>query len=83
MDSQLSQNSDAFLRVDTGEVIMNELNADQEVAKLDPNGPDYEIYVKALKHFNGLTAEQLKAFVERRHLHGQIVYLLPRKSNRD
>ena len=62
---------------------MNEYNADQEVAKLDPNGPDYEIFVKTLRHFNGLTAEQLKAFVERRDLHGQIVYLLPQKRGRD
>ena len=62
---------------------MNEYNADQEVAKLDPNGPDYEIFVKTLRHFDGLTAEQLKAFVERRDLHGQIVYLLPRKGGRD
>ena len=50
---------------------------EQEVAKLDPNGPDYQIYVRALRKFEGLTAENLKAFVERRGLHGQLVYLLP------
>ena len=50
---------------------------EREVAKLDPNGPDYQIYVKALRKFDGLTAENLKAFVERRGLHGQLVYLLP------
>ena len=71
------------LMVDPGEVVMNEFNADQEVAKLDPNGPDYEIFVRTLKHFNGLTAEQLKAFVERRNLHGHIVYLLPQKGKQD
>ena len=39
---------------------------EREVAKLDPTGPDYKIYVRALRKFDGLTAENLKAFVERR-----------------
>ena len=54
---------------------------EREVAKLDPDGPDYQIYVKALRKFDGLTAENLKAFVERRGLHGQIVYLLPHRDD--
>ena len=51
-------------------------NVEKEVAKLDPNGPDYAIFVKALRKFEGLTAEKLKAFVEHR---GLIVDLLPYK----
>ena len=62
---------------------MTAFNVEQEVAKLDPNGPDYEIFVKALKKFEGLTAEGLKIFVERRGLHGPLVYLLPQKDNQD
>ena len=62
---------------------MIELNVAKEVAKLDPNGPDYEIYVKALESFDGLTAERLKMFVERRGLHGPLVYLLPQKEHLD
>ncbi len=58
------------------------LNVEKEVAKLDPNGPDYQIFVKALKKFDGLTAERLKMFVERRGLHGPIVYLLPQKDSK-
>ena len=58
-------------------------NVEQEVAKLDPKGPDYEIFVEALKNFEGLTAEGLKMFVERRGLHGPLVYLLPQKDNQD
>ena len=58
---------------------MTGFNVEKEVAKLDPNGPDYVIFVKALKTFDGLTAERLKMFVERRGLHGPIVYLLPQK----
>ena len=50
---------------------------EREIAKLDPNGPDYQIFVKALRKFDGLTAEKLKAFVERNGLHGHLVYLLP------
>ena len=53
---------------------MTGYNVDKEVAKLDPNGPDYIIFVKALRKFDGLTAEKLKAFVERR---GLIVDLIP------
>ena len=56
---------------------------EREVAKLDPDGPDYLIYVKALRKFDGLTAENLKAFVERRGLHGQIVYLLPHRDDNE
>ena len=62
---------------------MTDFNVEHEVAKLDPNGPDYQIFVKALKNFEGLTAERLKTFVERRDLHGPIVYLLPQKDERD
>jgi hypothetical protein len=65
------------------EVPMTNFNVAQEVAKLDPNGPDYEIYVEALKNFDGLTAERLKMFVERRDLHGPLVYLLPQKYDLD
>ena len=54
---------------------------EQEVAKLDPDGPDYQIYVKAVRKFDGLTAERLKAFVERNGLHGHLVYLLPHKAD--
>jgi hypothetical protein len=61
---------------------MSKSNAEKEVAKLDPNGPDYEIFVKALRHFHGLTAEKLKAFVERNGLHGHLVFLLPQKRNK-
>ena len=53
-----------------------------EIAKLDPNGPDYQIFVKALRKFGGLTAEKLKAYVERNGLHGHLVYLLPTKGER-
>ena len=53
---------------------MTGYNVKNEVAKLDPNGPDYVIFVKALKKFDGLTADKLKAFVERR---GLIVDLIP------
>ena len=60
---------------------MTGFNVEKEVAKLDPNGPDYVIFVKALKTFDGLTAERLKMFVERRGLHGPIVYLLPQKDD--
>lgn len=56
---------------------------EREVAKLDPNGPDYKIYVKTLRKFDGLTAENLKAFVERRGRHGQLVYLLPHKGDKE
>ena len=56
---------------------------EREVAKLDPNGPDYQIYVKALRKFDGLTAENLKAYVERRGLHGQLVHLLPHKGKNE
>lgn len=56
---------------------------EREVAKLDPNGPDYQIYVKALRKFDGLTAENLKAYVERRGLHGHLVHLLPHKGDRE
>jgi hypothetical protein len=62
---------------------MTDFIVEQEVAKLDPNGPDYQIFVKALKNFNGLSAERLKMFVERRDLHGPLVYLLPRKDDHD
>lgn len=55
---------------------MTRYNTEEEVAKLDPNGPDYGIFVKALRRFEGLTAEELKAFVEHR---GLIVDLLPCK----
>ena len=54
---------------------------EREVAKLDPNGPDYQIFVKALRKFDGLTAEKLKAFVERNGHHGNLVYLLPYKGD--
>jgi hypothetical protein len=63
--------------------MMTDFIVEQEVAKLDPNGPDYQIFVKALKNFNGLSAERLKMFVERRDLHGPLVYLLPRKDDHD
>ena len=62
---------------------MTGFNVEKEVAKLDPNGPDYKIFVKVLKTFEGLTAEGLKMFVERRGLHGPLVYLLPRTDNQD
>lgn len=62
---------------------MTAFNVDQEVARLDPNGPNYQIFVKTLKNFDGLTAERLKMFVERRGLHGPLVYLLPRKDDQD
>lgn len=55
---------------------MNDSNVEKEVAKLDPNGPDYAIFVKALRKFDLLTAEKLKVFVERR---GLSVDLLPSK----
>ena len=55
---------------------MTAYSTEEEVAKLDPNGPDYGIFVKALRRFEGLTAEDLKAFVEHR---GLIVDLLPYK----
>lgn len=47
-----------------------------EVAKLDPADPNHVIFVKALKRFDGLTAENLKVFVERHGLHGPLVHLL-------
>jgi len=53
---------------------MTVYNTDNEVSKLDPNGPDYVIFAKALRRFDGLTAEKLKEYVER---HGLIVDLLP------
>ena len=56
------------------EVLMTGYNFEKEVAKLDPNGPDYVIFVEALKKIDGLTAEKLKEYVER---HGLIVDLLP------
>lgn len=62
---------------------MTAFNVDKEVARLDPNGPNYQIFVKTLKTFDGLTAERLKMFVERRGLHGPLVYLLPRKDDQD
>ncbi len=62
---------------------MTNYNVEKEVAKLDPNGPDYQIFVKALQNFDGLTAERLKMFVERRGLHGPLVYLLPQKDDQD
>ena len=55
---------------------MASYNNEKEVAKLDPNGPDYGIFVKALRRFESLTAEELKAYVEHR---GLIVDLLPYK----
>jgi hypothetical protein len=58
------------------EVLMTGSNTEKEIAKLDPNGPDYDIFVEALKRFDGLTAEKLKMYVERR---GLIVDLLPYK----
>ena len=61
---------------------MTVFNVEKEVAKLDPNGPDYQIFVKALKKFDGLTAERLKMYVERRGLHGTLVYLLPQKDTK-
>ena len=60
---------------------MTGFSVEKEVAKLDPNGPDYQIFGKALKTFDGLTAERLKMFVERRGLHGPLVYLLPQKDD--
>ena len=62
---------------------MTGFNVEMEVAKLDPNGPDYHIFVKALRKFDGLSAENLKAYVERRNLHGPLVYLLPQKKIQD
>ena len=62
---------------------MTGFNVEKEVAKLDPNGPDYQIFVKALQNFDGLTAERLKMFVERRGLHGPLVYLLPEQEDQD
>ncbi len=62
---------------------MTGFNVEKEVAKLDPDGPNYEIFVKALMNFEGLTAEGLKMFVERRGLHGPLVNLLPQKDNQD
>jgi hypothetical protein len=59
---------------------MTVFNVEKEVAKLDPDGPDFQIFVRTLKNFEGLTAEKLKMFVERRGLHGPIVYLLPQKN---
>ncbi|MFW2367431.1 MAG: hypothetical protein ACN4GW_13515 [Desulforhopalus sp.] len=53
---------------------MTSSNNEKEIAKLDPYGPDYGIFVKALMRFDGLTAEKLKTYVERR---GLIVDLLP------
>lgn len=58
---------------------MTDSNVEKEVDKLDPNGPDYDIFVKALRKFDLLTAEKLKVFVERR---GLIVNLLPQKKRR-
>ena len=55
---------------------MTGYHTNKEVSKLDPNGPDYVIFVKALRTFDGLTAEKLKEYVERR---GLIVDLLPYK----
>jgi hypothetical protein len=52
---------------------MASYNTEKEVAKLDPNGPDYDIFVRALRRFDGLTAEELKEYVEH---HGLIVDLL-------
>lgn len=63
------------------EVLMTGFNVDKEVAKLDPNCTDYQIFVTALKNFDGLTAERLKMFVERRGLHGPLVNLLPQKDD--
>ena len=60
---------------------MTGFNVEKEVAKLDPHGPDYQIFVKALKTFDGLTAERLKMLVERRGLHGPIVHILPQKDD--
>ena len=60
---------------------MTGFNVEKEVAKLDPN-LYYQIFVKALKNFDGLTAERLKMFVERRGLHGPLVYLLPQKDDK-
>lgn len=53
---------------------MTSSNTEKEIAKLDPYGPDYGIFVKALRKFDGLTAETLKAYVESR---GLTVDLLP------
>ena len=53
---------------------MTGTNSEKEIAKLNPYGPDYGIFVAALRKFDGLTAEKLKAYVERR---GLIVDLLP------
>lgn len=60
---------------------MSKSNVEKEVAKLDPKGPDYGIFVKALRHFRGLTAENLKAYVERHGHHGPLVFLLPLTGN--
>jgi hypothetical protein len=65
--------------VRTQKAFISNSYSEKEISKLDPNGPDYEIFVKALKHFHGLTAEKLKAFVERNGLHGNLVFLLPHK----
>ena len=56
-------------------------NIEKEVAKLDPNGPNHVIFVKALERFDGLTAENLKVFVERHGLHGPLVHLLQPKGD--
>lgn len=53
---------------------MTSSNTEKEIAKLNPYGPDYGIFVEALRRFDGLTAEKLKAYVERR---GLVVDLLP------
>ena len=58
---------------------MTGYNVEKEICKLDPNGPNYQIFVKALNKFDGLTAQRLKMFAERRGLHGPLVHLLPQK----
>jgi len=40
---------------------MTSSNTENEIAKLDPYGPDYGIFAEALRRFDGLTAEKLKA----------------------
>ena len=59
---------------------MTGFNIEKELVKLDPNGPDYQIFVKALNNFDGLTTERLKMFVELRSgLHGPLSVFCHRK----
>lgn len=52
---------------------------ENEVGKLDPNGEGYDIFVKALRKFVGLTAEDLREYLDH---HGIKVELLPQKGDR-